>query len=84
MTELWKHMSEMHGIRLSESDESEIRMAANSYIEKDRIRLINKVIGLTSENIKLKMAIHETLEENLHLADGEDCTLIKLKKALLP
>lgn len=30
----------------------------------------------------LETAIRETLEENGHLADGENCTLIKLKKAI--
>ena len=29
----------------------------------------------------LKQAVKETLEDNCHLADGENCTLIKLKKA---
>jgi hypothetical protein len=31
---------------------------------------------------KLKAAIRETIEDNLHLADGENCTLIKLKRAI--
>lgn len=30
----------------------------------------------------LKTAIQETLEKNSHLADGDDCTLIALKKAV--
>lgn len=30
----------------------------------------------------LETAIRETIEDNLHLADGEDCTLIKLKRAI--
>jgi nitric oxide reductase activation protein len=30
----------------------------------------------------LKAAIRETLEENRHLADGDDCTLRKLKTAV--
>lgn len=30
----------------------------------------------------LKTAINETIENNLHLADGEICTLIKLKRAI--
>lgn len=34
------------------------------------------------ERDKYKNAILECLEENCHLADGEDCTLIGLKKAL--
>lgn len=31
---------------------------------------------------KLHTAAVQTLEENLHLADGEQCPLIKLKRAL--
>ena len=31
---------------------------------------------------KLTIAIRETIEENLDLADGENCTLIKLKRAI--
>lgn len=31
---------------------------------------------------KLETAIRETIEENLHLADGDVCTLIKLKRAI--
>lgn len=31
---------------------------------------------------KLETAIRETIEDNLHLADGDDCTLIKLKRAI--
>lgn len=30
----------------------------------------------------LEQAIRETIEDNLHLADGDVCTLIKLKRAL--
>lgn len=38
---------------------------------------------LRREKRRLERAIRETLEENKHLAEGEDCTLIKLKRALL-
>ena len=31
---------------------------------------------------QLETAIRETIEENLHLADGDVCTLIKLKRAI--
>ena len=31
---------------------------------------------------KLEAAIRETIEDNLHLADGDNCTLIKLKRAI--
>lgn len=32
--------------------------------------------------LELEDAIRKTLDENRHLADGEDCTLYDLKKAL--
>lgn len=31
---------------------------------------------------QMEAAIRETIEENLHLADGDVCTLIKLKRAI--
>ena len=31
---------------------------------------------------RLKQAIRTTLDNNRHLADGEDCTLIDLKRAM--
>ena len=31
---------------------------------------------------RLRSAIQQTLDDNLHLADGENCTLIVLKRAL--
>lgn len=31
---------------------------------------------------KLETAIYETIEENLDLADGSNCTLIKLKRSI--
>ena len=42
----------------------------------------NACIELLEENEKLETAIRETIEDNLHLADGENCTLIKLKRAI--
>ena len=44
--------------------------------------LANKVEELHDENMILRHAIKQTLEENAHLADGENCTLIVLKRAL--
>lgn len=38
--------------------------------------------ALRKENDRLRKAIDETLEENAYLADGDNCTLIKLKQAL--
>jgi len=37
---------------------------------------------LQAEIKRLVSAIVETLEENRHLADGENCTLAKLKRAV--
>ena len=34
------------------------------------------------EALRLRREIELTIEENLHLADGDDCTLIRLKRAL--
>ena len=42
----------------------------------------NACIELLEENEKLETAIRETIEDNLYLADGDDCTLIKLKRAI--
>ena len=41
-----------------------------------------KIAQLQSENERMRAAIKETLEENGHLADGDVCTLLKLKQAL--
>ena len=40
------------------------------------------VADLIAENDRLYSAIKKTLDENLHLADGENCTLIDLKRAI--
>lgn len=42
----------------------------------------NIIQDLTEENERLRDAIRKTLEANRHLADGEDCTLIDLKRAI--
>jgi hypothetical protein len=39
---------------------------------------------LANEVYRLRQAISETLKENAHLADGDVCTLIKLKRAMWP
>ena len=38
--------------------------------------------NLQLENFRLREAICRTLQENKHLADGEDCTLIHIKRAM--
>ena len=38
--------------------------------------------ALLAEIDRLRSAIRETLDENAHLADGDNCTLLALKRAL--
>jgi hypothetical protein len=42
------------------------------------------LIEATDEIGRLHAAIVQTLNENNHLADGENCTLIRLKRAVSP
>ena len=44
--------------------------------------LAEAVEEIHDENMLLLAAIRQTLDENGHLADGENCTLISLKRAL--
>ena len=37
---------------------------------------------LLAEITRLRSAIKKTIEGNLHLADGDTCTLIELKRAI--
>ena len=54
-----------------------IDVACRALAEIDAIKR-----SAASEIEMLRDAIRLTLEENMHLADGEDCTLIYLKRAL--
>lgn len=40
------------------------------------------IVDTAAENIRLRQAIEKTITDNLHLADGEVCTLIDLKRAV--
>ena len=55
-------------------------------MNKTERKQFDAVEELSSEFFKqctaLKAAIRKTIKENQHLADGEACTLIHLKKAL--
>ena len=51
-------------------------MTQDDYIEP------NSWLGMSLRIEELETAIRETLDENGHLADGENCTLIKLKKVM--
>lgn len=39
-------------------------------------------VAYNAEIKRLRKAIQQTIEQNPHLADGDDCTLIKLKIAI--
>lgn len=43
---------------------------------------IDEVCNMAEKYIALHSAAIETLNENAHLADGDNCTLLKLKKAV--
>ncbi len=61
-------------------------MSEDCFIEGKPCVGLAKTYGrLWSANFRIKQlenAIRKTLDENRHLADGEDCTLQELKKAL--
>lgn len=51
----------------------------------DEIRVLRESLKwVTNEKERLERAIQRTLDENGHLADGDNCTLIHLKRALPP
>lgn len=53
------------------------------YAQIDKLRALYAVFELKEAiNAKLFKAINETLEENRHLADGDKCTLWRLKQAI--
>ncbi len=46
--------------------------------------LLKDLLPLCDEYERLRDAAQRTIDENLHLADGDVCTLIRLKRALQP
>ena len=69
-----------------ESSSTYINVIHARHLERERDKAQYKLedakqsLGFAIEEINaLKAAIRETLEENRHLADGDDCTLRKLK-----
>ena len=66
--------------------ETEILASAMDILARDiesNDGVANAAIAEAAERLReLNKAILETLEENRHLADGEDCTLLKLKRVV--
>lgn len=53
------------------------------YVPYDEVCAVIRRLARARRTIRrLRAAIRMTLDENRHLADGEDCTLINLKRAL--
>jgi hypothetical protein len=51
--------------------------------EPDRARLLRTCARLLEDEIeRYRTAIQQTLDDNGHLADGEDCTLIHLVRVI--
>ena len=73
----------------SSREERDYRKNQITELEAELERVKNAVYcGLLQESElkkrveELESAVRETIEENLHLADGDDCTLIKLKQVI--
>jgi len=68
--------------KLTESLEAEIRSKVNpQYIDTIGTESYERD-ALLQEIDMLRSAIWQTLDDNRHLADGSDCTLIEIKKAV--
>lgn len=64
--------------------ERDLRAAINPQYEDVRGTESFERKRLLGEIDRLRKAIQQTLDENGHLADGDNCTLIALKRALVP
>lgn len=66
---------------MTPEQEAEIRFRAKLYADWKGENYSDRAI-LLAEVDRLRAAIRETLDNNAHLADGDVCTLIALKRAL--
>lgn len=59
------------------------RIMSSAYLNLcELIADCDKLADAIARTEKLESAIHETIDDNLDLADGDNCTLIKLKQAI--
>lgn len=70
-----------HGEYVEYSDHAALLAAKDAEIERLR-DYQTRTMFTEDENQRLRNAIETTLSENKHLADGERCTLWRLKQAL--
>lgn len=76
----WREAGEAAGSALS----LRLRQACNGHPHA-KIPWPHRLLHEAADEIeRLQTAINETLQDNMHLADGENCTLIKLKRAMTP
>lgn len=67
---------------MTQEFESDIRRRVNpAYVDVRGTESYERA-ALLGEIDRLRAAIRQTLDENGHLADGDNCTLITLKRAL--
>lgn len=59
-----------------------VKLATFEQIVRDTQRFADFTRQLEREVQRLRAAIEQTLDENGHLADGDNCTLIVLKRAI--
>jgi hypothetical protein len=69
-------------MRLTPEFEADIRQRVNPRYVNQRGTESYERAALLGEIDRLRAAIQRTLDENGHLADGANCTLLKLKQAL--
>lgn len=65
-----------------EYDGGFLKLTAGKNIVVDYRAIQTKIKELTEREAKLVAGIRKTINDNLHLADGENCTLIELKRTL--
>ena len=77
------HVARAVHVRSAEILSAAFRNAVESAYLIDRIQKDHDkaVAEITKQRDELLAAIQTTLEENGHLADGDECTLIALKRA---
>lgn len=67
---LWNHMAETHNLHLLESEEADIRHAANAAAEKEIFGLLSEVVRLRQIVIDVHAMVTGTPNLITHIADA--------------
>ena len=67
---LWNHMSETHNLHLLESEEADIRHAANAETEKEIFGLLSEVVRLRQIVIDVNAMVSSTPNLLTHISDA--------------